>query len=416
MRPLTVIGYWLLAIVPALAGNRIYSPQVKTLQAVVNLDWLSPAVMQLGSDDVLNISFDELSHDYHRYICHIERCEADWTTAGEVFESDWLEGFNDIVVDDCEPSINTIIPYTHYRLQIPNDLCRLKLSGNYRLHIIDDDTQQEHASVELMVTEQTMALACGITTNTDIGHNTSHQQLSMSLSYGQWSVTNPQKQIYTVVRQNNRDDNSRHNVSPTAVSTKGMEWTHHRQLIFDGGNEYRKYEVLDPSHPTMGIDHIHWDGTSYQVFPFISEPRPGYIYDEDANGSFYIRNSDNIQNDITTEYVWVNYRLLIPPSSLLPPHSSICIDGQWTTESPDSYIMTYDETTSLFTASILQKQGYYSYQYLWQDPEGNRHVLPSEGNFYQTENRYQVYIYYKGTGERTWRLVSYRDLRYSSGV
>ena len=78
--------------------------------------------------------------------------------------------------------------------------------------------------------------------------------------------------------------------------------------------------------------------------------------------------------------------------------------------------MTYDETTSLFTASILQKQGYYSYQYLWQDPEGNRHVLPSEGNFYQTENRYQVYIYYKGTGERTWRLVSYRDLRYSSGV
>ena len=41
------------------AENRIYDPQVKSLQAVVNQDWLSPAVMRLGTDDVLNIGFDE---------------------------------------------------------------------------------------------------------------------------------------------------------------------------------------------------------------------------------------------------------------------------------------------------------------------------------------------------------------------
>ena len=60
------------------AGNKILTPQIKTLQAVVNDDWLSfPNVMRLGSDDVLSVGFDELSHDYHRYTYRIERCEAD---------------------------------------------------------------------------------------------------------------------------------------------------------------------------------------------------------------------------------------------------------------------------------------------------------------------------------------------------
>ena len=388
------------------AGNRIFSPQIKSLQAVVNQDFLSPAVMRLHTDDILQIAFDELSHDYHRCAYTIERCEADWTPSEEMFESDWLEGFNAIVIDDHEQSVNTIIPYTHYQLQIPNDQCRLKMSGNYRLHIIDDESQQELACVEFMVTDQTMSLFMEASTNTDIDHNISHQQLSISLNYNNHIVTNPREQIRMVVRQNDREDNSRLHVSPSFIQANGLRWQHHQQLIFDAGNEYHKYEVLDPSHPTMGIDYINWDGEQYQVYPFINEPRPHYIYDEDADGAFYIRNSDNRENDTASEYVWVNYRLKAPEL----PFGRIIIQGMWTTEAPETYLMSYDETERLYTASILQKQGYYSYQYLWQDQDGHLQTLPSEGNFYQAENRYQAYIYYKGTGERTWRLVSYRQL------
>lgn len=388
------------------AGNRIFSPQIKSLQAVVNQDFLSPAVMRLHTDDILQIAFDELSHDYHRYAYTIERCEADWTASEEMFESDWLEGFNAIVIDNHEQSVNTIIPYTHYQLQIPNDQCRLKMSGNYRLHIIDDESQKELACVEFMVTDQTMSLFMEASTNTDIDHNISHQQLSISLNYNNHIVTNPQEQIRMVVRQNDREDNSRLHVSPSFIQANGLRWQHHQQLIFDAGNEYHKYEVLDPSHPTMGIDYINWDGEQYQVYPFINEPRPHYIYDEDADGAFYIRNSDNRENDTASEYLWVNYRLKAPEL----PFGRIIIQGMWTTEAPETYLMSYDETERLYTASILQKQGYYSYQYLWQDQDGHLQTLPSEGNFYQTENRYQAYIYYKGTGERTWRLVSYRQL------
>ena len=394
---------WPLSLI---AGHRILHPQIKSLQAVVNQDFMSPAVLRLGTDDILHIAFDELSHDYHRYTYTLERCEADWTPAQGIFESDWLEGFNAIVIDDHEPSINTIVPYTHYQLQIPNDQCRLKMSGNYRLYIIDDEQQEQLACVEFMVTEQKMSLFMEATTNTDIDLNTSHQQLDITLNYGNLVVTNPQEQIRMVVRQNDRDDNCRRDIPPTFINNNGLRWQHCRPLIFEAGNEYRKYEVLDPSHPTMGIDYIRWDGDQYQVFPFISEPRPHYIYDEDSDGAFYIRNSDNVENDIANEYVWVNYRLKAP----VLPSGRIMIQGHWTTEAPETYEMTYDATTQLYTASILQKQGYYSYQYLWLDNDGRQQFLPSEGSFYQTENRYQTYIYYKGTEDRTWRLVSYRQL------
>ena len=409
MKKLLLAIACLMLSVGAWAGHSIYDPQIKSLQAVVNSDWLSPAVMLLGSDDILHVDFDEFSHTYHRYTYRIERCEADWTTAEEVFESDWLEGFNNLSIDDYELSLNTTVPYTHYQLRIPNTQCQLKMSGNYRLHIVDEDGFTDVACVEFMVVEQRMGLTLEMTTNTDTDVNQSHQQLSVSLGYGQLSVTHPQEQIRMMVRQNDRSDNCRENVKPTYINANGLEWIHCRELIFEGGNEYRKYEILDPSHPTMGIDYIRWDGTHYQVYPFMSEPRNHYIYDEDANGAFYIRNSDNHENNTTSDYVWVNYQLKAPAQ----PEGHVIISGMWTTESPESYQMEYDAEKGLYTASILQKQGYYSYQYLWHTPDGRTHNLPSEGNFYQTENRYQVYIYYRGTGERTWRLVGYRQLIFS---
>ena len=383
------------------AGNRIYDPQIKSLETMVNADWLSPTVMRLHGGDILHIGFDELSHDYHRYIYRLEHCEADWTTSDELFESDWLEGFNNNVIEDFDRSINTTVDYTHYRLSIPNDKCRLKMSGNYRLHVIEEDLDEEVLTVEFMISEEAMTLSMAITTNTDIDTNLSHQQVSFGLKYGNLLVTDPQEQLQTVVMQNCREDNSRWNVRPTAVIQNGLEWTHCQDLIFDGGNEYRKFEVLDPSHPTMGIDRIYWDGRNYQAFPFVDEPRPNYLYDEDANGSFLLRNSDNRESETTSDYVWVNYRLKTP----YRPDGDIVIDGRWTTEDPETYMMTYDETSGLYTASILQKLGYYSYQYLL-----DSRPLPSEGNFYQTENGYQILVYYKGTGERTWRLVAFSQL------
>lgn len=390
------------------ARQTMYSRLIKTLQVVVNNDWLSPPVMTLGSDDVLNIGFDELSHEYHRFTYHIEHCEKDWTVSQDIFESDFLNGFNDNPIEDYQNSLNTTVLYTHYSLQLPNERCSMKMSGNYRITILDENDEKV-AAVEFMIVEPLMTIGLSCTTNTDIDVNKSHQQISMTVGYGRTNVTNHNEQISVLVTQNNRNDNARSDIRPNLINGKGLEWVHNRDLIFDAGNEYRKYEVLDVSHPTMGIDRIVWDGHNYNVYPFTDEPRTNYLYDVDANGAFYIRNSDNRENDYTSEYVNVHYRLKSPRLT----HGRIMINGEWTTDDEKaSYVTEYDEDNGMYHATIMQKQGYYSYQYLLLNDDGTTTVSPTEGSFYQTENRYQAYVYYKETGGRTWRLVGFRQLEF----
>lgn len=384
------------------AGNKIYSPMVKTLTTIVNNDWQNRPVMELGSRDVLHIGFDELSHDSHRYICHLTRCEADWSETTDVFESDWLQGFNDFPLDDYQNSLNTTVNYTHYEFTIPNSQCMIRMSGNYRLSIFDEDNGHEKIlDAEFYVVEPVVNIGLNLTTNTDIDVNKSHQQVSINLEYKDLNVIRPEDEIYTVVMQNWNEQTARLNPAPQYTYHQGLRWEHQRELIFDAGNEYHKFEVLDVSHPTMGIDRIGWDGKRYQAFPFTTTVRRNYLTDESANGAFYIRNSNRSEIAYTCDYVWVNYTLEAPYSG------EIFLQGQWTNNADTTaYQMQYDANSQCYIAQVMQKQGYYSYQYV--DKDGR--TAPTEGNFFQTRNKYQVLVYYKGLGDRTWRLVGYRGL------
>ena len=384
------------------AGNKIYSPMVKTLTTIVNNDWQNRPVMELGSRDVLHIGFDELSHDSHRYICHLTRCEADWSETTDVFESDWLQGFNDFPLDDYQNSLNTTVNYTHYEFTIPNSQCMIRMSGNYRLSIFDEDNGHEKIlDAEFYVVEPVVNIGLNLTTNTDIDVNKSHQQVSINLEYKDLNVIRPEDEIYTVVMQNWNEQTARLNPAPQYTYHQGLRWEHQRELIFDAGNEYHKFEVLDVSHPTMGIDRIGWDGKRYQAFPFTTTIRRNYLTDESANGAFYIRNSNRSEIAYTCDYVWVNYTLEAPYSG------EIFLQGQWTNNADaTAYQMQYDANSQCYIAQVMQKQGYYSYQYV--DKDGR--TAPTEGNFFQTRNKYLVLVYYKGLGDRTWRLVGYRGL------
>ena len=71
----------------------------------------------------------------------------------------------------------------------------------------------------------------------------------------------------------------------------------------------------------------------------------------------------------------------------------------------------WNDEQQLYEADVWLKQGYYNYQYLTLTPEGSYVVVPTEGNFYQTENQYQALVYYRAPGGRTDRLVGYANVR-----
>ena len=404
------------AILPAASyaqNNEIYDKGIASLQVVAGQNWMSLPIIRLGShspNDRINISFDDLTHTYHRYTYKIEHCEADWTVSDQIFASDFINGFQEgNTIENSMESINTNVLYTHYKLTIPNEDCSLKMSGNYKLTVFDEnDDNRPMFTACFMVLENAMGVQLDVTTNTDIDINKQHQQVSMQVNYGSVNVTDPSTQIKTVVMQNRRWDNARINPKPQYTMADGLRWEHNSDLIFQAGNEYHKYEILDVSHPTMSIDRIDWDGENYQVYPYACVPRPNYVYDEDANGAFYIRNSDNIENDIASEYVFVNYTLQVPERV----DGDVYVNGAWTNDQlTPEYRMEYDDMNRCYTARILQKQGYYSYQFVMVGRDGVSRVVPSDGCFYQTENKYQALVYYRGTGERTDRLVGYQQVQ-----
>lgn len=385
--------------------NEILDKNIASLQVVANNDWLSLPIITLNSNDFVNISFDDLTHEYHRYCYKIEHCETDWQTSSALFESDYIDGFaSGNTIDDVQESTNTVQLYTHYNISFPNNKCRPKISGNYRVTIYDEnDEKHVVCRAYFMIVEPSMGVHLNVTTNTDIDINGKHQQVEMAVDYGNNIVSNPQTQIKTVVTQNNRWDNAVVNARPQYIKANGLQWIHCKDYIFDGGNEYRKFETLDVTHTTMGLESINWDGHNYHAWIWTDEPRPSYIYDKDANGAFLIRNSDNIDNDVNSDYIITHFRLKSPQTA-----DPIYINGFFTNDRfLPQYEMKWNEKNQQYEGELLLKQGYYSYQYLMMKPEGKLKPVPSEGNFYQTENTYQALIYFKANGDRTDRLVGY---------
>lgn len=391
--------------------HEIKSDHIATLQVVADNDWLTMPVIRLNSGQRIHIDFDDLTHQYNRYAYKVIHCEADWTESEELFESDYIEGFADgNTIDEMEESLNTNQLYTHYSLTLPNEHCRLKMSGNYKVEVYDDNDDSEPMFTAcFMVVEPVMTVRMEVTPNTDIDVNKTHQQVSMEVAYNGLQVLQPERQIHTVVLQNGRWDNARLNAKPQYTMADGLRWDHNRDLIFDAGNEYRKFEVLDTDHPTLGIDRIRWDGKQFHAFVFADEPRPNYLYDEDANGAFYIRNSDNIENNRISDYVQVHFQLMCPQ----PVSGDVYVNGVWTNDRfLEQYRMEYDYGSSSYQLTLPLKMGYYSYQYVMLDADGFAQVMPTEGSFFQTENEYYALVYYRQQGGRTDRLVGYQKVRY----
>lgn len=74
--------------------------------------------------------------------------------------------------------------------------------------------------------------------------------------------------------------------------------------------------------------------------------------------------------------------------------------------------MSYNPQAKRYEKSLLLKQGSYNYQYLFV-PSGSSigETAPIEGNYYQTENEYSIYVYYCPMGARYDRLIGVTSVK-----
>lgn len=386
--------------------NEIFAPNIKTLNVRVNDNWDLPPVMMLGSNDYVEISFDEMSHAYHTYRYRITHCNEDWTVSS-LLDIDFLEGFNDNEIEYYATSFNTTTDYTHYSFTLPNEYVSLKASGNYKIEVYDEENPDETLlSACLYVLDHKVNTYSRVSSNTDIDTNVSHQQVEITVNMiDGFSVRQPQRELKVNVMQNRRADNMVSGITPTFIGANHVKYEHVRDLIFPAGNEYRRFEVLNEDDPMMGVSSIDYFEPYYHVTLYEDSPRVNYDYDQDQDGIFIVRNNYAQDNDTEADYMLVHFTL---KTDAPVSDGDVYLSGAFTYNRFDRTTrMHYNPQTRSYESVQRLKQGIYNYMYLVKPDSGQVPENLIEGNFYETENEYMIFIYYRPFGERYDRLIGF---------
>ena len=388
----------------AKAQNTVVSDRnIHSVQCVANNDWSQLPIIGLNDDMQINISFDELSHDYRKFHYTIRHCDHNWQPT-DMLDSEYISGFNDQTIDDYAQSMNTTVPFNHYSITLPNEQIQFKLSGNYKLIVFEDGKSEEEPSftTNFHVVDRKILVEATISGNTDINNRTTSQQLDISMNLTSMRINDSKTELTTIVTQNRRYE-TRRSVEPSYISSSSLKFEHNRDLIFDGNNEYRRFEVTNHLNGTMGVDRIRWNKAEehFDVFLFEDEPRQNYSYDEDKNGLFYIRNENREDIDTESDYMLVHFSLKSEPLV----NERVFINGAFTGGCfiPE-YEMQYNTLTQRYEQAVLLKQGQYNYLYTNQK---SKPLADIEGNFYETRNEYQIFVYYHPFGARYDQLIGF---------
>lgn len=368
---------------------------------------LQRPILTLGTDEVLEISFDELSHNTHNYTYTLLHLNAD-RTESSLSSVEYLAGFPTADITDYDYSLNTQQLYTHYRFTFPNEEMQPKISGNYALKIYEDgDPEKVVAYACFAVVEPKTGIEVTVQHNTDIELSGRYQQLDIDVLTQGIGLRNPDE-IKVVVRQNNRTDNEVFNPKPSYVESQRLRYMNHKQLIFEGGNEYRHFDISSVYFMGNNVDYIRFDQRYYQAFLFPDENRSAtpYLSDFDTNGQFVINAERTEDDDYEADYMWVHFFL---PEQSPWFDGSVYIGGDlFGNQLLPTNRMQYDNQHQTYFFTTYLKQGAYDYQYWFKPKQSNTAtLLRTEGSHWQTQNEYTIYVYYRPFGGRYDQLVGY---------
>ncbi len=383
-------------------------PNIKTLQVHFEEDPFALPVLELESTDVLNIQFDEMSHIYRSYSYKVLHCNADWTLSS-LNTNEYLQGFPTAIISEYSSSTTTTYAYTNYKFSIPNDDMKFTKSGNYVLQIYEDDEQDKPvAYVCFYIVDPQIELTATIRGNTDTELNNRLQQLDFEVNLEGYKVNDPQDELKITVRQNNRYDNEVRGLKPTYIRGDILSYINNRALIFEGGNEYHRFDISSVYAGSNQIDRIDYDRVSYNAYLYEDKIHASRLYtaEPDVNGR-YIINLQESYFDLDTEADYINVHFAIKRDEPFFD-GQIYIGGNYNYNLlNETSRMQYDFNSGKYIKTLLLKQGGYNYQY-WFLPKGQEKasVEPVDGSFWQTRNEYTIYVYHRPWGGRYDMLVS----------
>ena len=392
-----------------------YSPDVRSVQCYAATgqanEVFQPPVVPLGQSQTIMLEFDVLGQQSQRFTTKIIHCDADWQPS-VLTDMQFLSEINEFLVTDYRVGTGTKVPYFHYRLRAP----AVKLSGYYLL-LVQSSRGVPVVSRRLLVYESQvqMSLKPGIV----IGGQERYtlQQLDFTIGYGNAPLVNPAAEVKVVLRQNFRWDNAKYNLRPTFVrdAERRLEYQYFNfETAFPGLSEYRYFDTRSAQSVGLGVLHVDPRANPMAVLlqPETSRSQLAYNQYQDANGQRVFESREYGNGATNADYTDVTFQLKAPQPAPGPVYAFGALTD-W--QLKDEFRLTYDETQQLYTGHALLKQGYYNYDFA---VGGTRGAVPNEvyfeGTHTETENQYDLLVYYRPPGTRADLLIGYQAVNMNS--
>ena len=394
-------------------GNQVFKSNIKTVLLFKEGFELAAPVMRLNSQDKIKLTFDDLDSDLKNYKFTIIHCESDWTTSSNIQPTDYIEGYKEDNIDDFAYSFNTTVHYTHYSLIFPTADLKPRFSGNYIMNVYIDDPADPVFTWRFMIFETSQVGVVGnVHQANNISDRLSKQQIEFSIHYNGMQIDNPGRNLKVVITQNDRQDYALTNLQPSFTRGESCEYSNNDAISFDGGNEFRPCDIKSLIYQTERIRTIEHDDKGVQV-SLLNDTRrtfKNYSSEKDINGRKLIKSDDHAQNsELEADYAWVNFTL---PYETMLSNGQIYLLGALTDwQLNENSLMKYSFEKKSYVKKLFLKQGYYDYMYIFKDNVSKiAEIYFIEGNHWETENEYTIWVYYQATGDLFDRLIVAQNL------
>ena len=354
-------------------------------------------------NEKFSLSFDILSGLEHDLYYVIEHCDFNWEKS-QLIKSEYIQGFDDVKIDNYSSSFNTYQIYTHYKISFPNSNTSFKKSGNYIIKIIDE-YGDEIFRRKFILYENLVTVQTEIKRSREIEFINEKQVVNFEINPINIQLNNPSKTVKVKVFKNNELNYSIENIKPQYNMGRKLIYKYDKELSFWGGNEYLFFEnkfVRNTSINIRGFDLE--DIYSNFLFEDFSRKNRKYTYNPDINGGFLFNVNNSSNAEFEADYVNIHFYLQKPQAFDL--ENKIYVVGDFNNyQISDEYLMEYNSRYNLFELVLKLKQGFYNYKYIAVNQE--KKIIHGEisGNFDETENEYNVIVYYRNYGERFDRVV-----------
>lgn len=377
----------------------IYKKNIRTVQLQREDFEFAAPVIKLGSEEKLKLTFDDLDGEPKNYRFTIIHCDASWKPTERLLQSEYISGFFDDNINDYQYSKNTLQKYIHYELLFPTENLKPTKSGNYVLKVfLDYDQSNVFITRRFMVLDERVKILPDLHRASLIDEYNYKQEIDFTIQTTGYTVSNPYQDLKVAVLQNDRWDNSITKLKPTFVKDNELVYDYDQENVFSGGNEFRNFDIKSLRWNSEYVKNIVSDSLNYHVYLFPDKRRNIFRYfaDKDINGKYKIHRQESspAASDTEAEYVYVHFSL---PMDKPVENGSMYIFGELTGWLySNEYKLFYNKKYLRYEAVLYLKQGYYNYEYVFlKDDEKTGDETYVEGQHYETENDYVIYVYHK---------------------